>query len=423
LETPKAQPVMRHASPEAGPAAPSPLPPPLPQRDPAKPAAERLPRIGEVVSGRYRVSKFLGMGGMGKVMAAEHVVLRHAVAIKFLHPHLVQSKTAQRRFAREARASAVLSSPHAIRILDVDQLPWGAPYLVMEHLEGHSLEKLIFEKRLPSADDAVRWMVQACHALAEAHARGIVHRDVKPENLFLATSASGPPTIKVLDLGLAKWLEDDALSATGETATNAAVGSPQYMSPEQILGKPVDHRADLWALGVTLYELLAGRPPFVARTVQDLFRRILHAPVRSLAELRPDLSPALVAVVMRCLERERGRRWPSATDLASALAATLPEGGVLAARVTSAPPPVRTERSSTTPFVREIRTDAPSAGRRHPRALLAVLAVATIGAVALSTFALAATARAALHHASAAPPPPATTLPAPAASAKPPADF
>jgi serine/threonine protein kinase len=379
---------------------------------------ERLPRIGEVVSGKYRMTKFLGMGGMGKVMAAEHVVLRHAVAIKFLHPHLATSRMAQRRFAREARTTALLRSPHAVRILDVDQLPWGAPYLVMERLEGHSLEKPIFEKQPPSATDAVKWTIQACHALAEAHARGIVHRDIKPENLFLARMPSGEAAIKLLDLGLAKWLEEDGLASTGETATNAAVGSPQYMAPEQIRGEPVDHRVDLWALGATLYELLTCRPPFVASNVQDLFRHILHAPVRSLGELRPDLPRALVAVVMRCLERDPARRWASASELAAALDAAMPRAPVPPDRVSARVP---AERVSAPSFAHVVSVARPaSTGARG--ALFAVLAVATVVLAAVSTFALGVAARNALRG-TATLPAAAATLPSPAAHAKRPADF
>jgi len=180
----------------------------------------RLPRPGEVVDGKYRVVRVLGKGGMGVVLEADHLVLGHRVALKFLHPSLVETEAAK-RFAHEARAAAGLRSDHATRIYDVDRLPWGAPYIVMEHLEGASLERVLVERGPIPWQEAVAWMAQACRAVAEAHARAIVHRDLKPANLFL-TRHRGEALVKVLDFGLAKSLDRSApADAETEGATAA----------------------------------------------------------------------------------------------------------------------------------------------------------------------------------------------------------
>jgi serine/threonine-protein kinase len=251
---------------------------------------------------------------------SEHLVLRSEVAIKFLHPHLVDNRTASARFAYEARAAASLKSVHATRVLDVDRDEDGRPFLVMELLEGTSLDRVADAARIPLPHDVVvRWVVQACDAIAEAHERGIVHRDIKPANLFLSRGKSGEDIVKVLDFGLAKCL-DDTIDATCGTRL---LGSPQYMSPEQIRGERVGPASDIWSIGATIYELLTGRTPHVGRDVQSLFASILDDPPPRLRTLRPDIPHRLEAVVMRCLSLPPPARPSTVRELARELLQSL----------------------------------------------------------------------------------------------------
>jgi tRNA A-37 threonylcarbamoyl transferase component Bud32 len=281
---------------------------------PLRRPAGRAP--GDVIADKYRLCDTLGSGGMGRVYAAYHLMLDTKVALKFMHPHLLSDPVAVGRFAREARAAATLKSAHAARILDVDQLPSSELYIVMEYLEGSSLEMVAASGRgLPIAD-AVRHVLQACDALAEAHAQGIVHRDVKPANLFLTRGGSGPSMIKVLDFGLAKSMSAEAFVS----GSPEALGTPKYMSPEQIRGaRDVDARTDVWSIGVTLYELLAGRAAFDGHAASVVFERILAGAFAPLRTHRPDVSPLLASVVDRCLARDRAARFASINDVAAAL--------------------------------------------------------------------------------------------------------
>lgn len=274
-----------------------------------------VPVEGEVLAGKYRVERVLGKGGMGVVVAATHLQLGLRVAIKFLLEDA--SKETVSRFIREARAAVRLKSEHAARVLDVGDLPDGAPYMVMEYLEGNDLSHLVRSQgALPTAE-AVLYVLHTCEAMAEAHSIGIIHRDLKPANLFLTRGADGALTIKVLDFGISKTLTgSDAVAMQTLTDPNAPIGSPQYMAPEQIVdGRSVDARADLWALGVILYELLSGQPPFDAASISHLFVKILHEPQRPLSEMRPDLPEALVGVIAACLTKDPGLRVASCAEL------------------------------------------------------------------------------------------------------------
>jgi serine/threonine protein kinase len=280
----------------------------------ARPLA-RPARVGDVVSGKYRLVATLGRGGMGSIFLAKHLALETTVALKFMHPHLARDRVAVARFAREARAAATLKSEYAARIIDVSTRESGEPYIVMEHLEGSSLDA-IAKCGLPIAD-AVKYCAQASDALEEAHSRGIIHRDVKPANLFLTTSKTGQSMIKVLDFGLAKSDADPDLVQSG---VMHSLGTPQYMSPEQIRGGSVDARTDVWSLGATLYELLAGRPAFDGASGVIVFARILQGNTTPLKSIRPEVSEGLVAIIDRCLMRNPGERFASMSDLALALA-------------------------------------------------------------------------------------------------------
>ncbi len=277
---------------------------------------------GEVVLKKYRVERLLGMGGMGIVAEATHLGLDQRVAIKFMLPGKDPGSDQYARFIREARASVRLTSPHVARVLDVGTLDSGAPYMVMELLQGRDLEAVLKERGPLPIDEAAELILQACEAVAEAHAIGIVHRDLKPANLFLTRTKSGLPCVKVIDFGMSK-ASNDALKLTQR---EEILGSPLYMSPEQMRSSAaVDARSDVWALGATLYQLVAGTTPFDARVIQELCAKVWFEPYTPLAQRRPDAPPGFEqAVIARCLEKEREKRFQSVLDLAKALAPYAP---------------------------------------------------------------------------------------------------
>ncbi len=233
--------------------------------------------IGDVVGGKLRIERIVGRGGMGIVAIATHLALEQKVAIKVLHEQLAADPATVERFLREARTPMRLKSDHVCRVLDVGQLDGGAPYIVMELLEGSDLAALVkLRGALPIAT-AVDYVLQACVAVAEAHALGIVHRDLKPANLFVTRRVDGSPLVKVLDFGIAKVPSRG--DNTQLTQTAAVMGSPGYMSPEQLRSaKDVDARTDVWALGAILYELVSARLPFPADSVTELAVKIAVDP-------------------------------------------------------------------------------------------------------------------------------------------------
>ncbi|HTQ05693.1 MAG TPA: serine/threonine-protein kinase [Polyangiaceae bacterium] len=277
----------------------------------------RPPEPGQILAGKYRVERVLGQGGMGMVIAAHHLQLDERVALKFLLPEASINGEAVKRFVREARAAVKIKSDHVARVSDVATLDDGTPYLVMEYLEGADLSSEL-ERRGPLAvDEAVELLLQACEAIAEAHSLGIVHRDLKPANLFLTRRAGGAPWVKVLDFGISKLSRGPDV---GMTSTTAVMGSPLYMSPEQIRAtREVDARADLWALGVILYELLCGRLPFRGDTLPQLSVNIAVEPPEPFPAL-VGVPAALELVVFRCLEKDRERRYNNVAEFAYALA-------------------------------------------------------------------------------------------------------
>jgi eukaryotic-like serine/threonine-protein kinase len=278
-------------------------------------------KAGDVLANKYRVDRVLGVGGMGVVVAAHHLQLDDRVAIKFLLPDTLSNQEAVGRFAREARAAVKIKSEHVARVTDVGTLENGAPYMVMEYLEGVDLSGWVAERGVLPVERAVDFMLQACEAIAEAHALGIVHRDLKPANLFVARLPGGVDSVKVLDFGISKLT---GLSASGgessQTKTSALMGSPLYMSPEQMQSsKSVDSRGDIWALGVILYEVLTGAAPFVADTMPELVLSIMSSTPPTLRSHRPELPEGLDAVISRCLEKDRNKRIQTVGELAHAL--------------------------------------------------------------------------------------------------------
>ncbi|WP_437738600.1 protein kinase domain-containing protein [Sorangium sp. So ce1335] len=284
-------------------------------------SAADIPRIGDVFAQRYRLERSLGRGSMGAVFAAEHVSLRQRVAVKFLLPKAKDFPGASARFLREARAAAAIRSEHVARVIDVGTAEIGLPFLVMEYLRGRDLQQVLDARGPLPVSEAVDYVLQSCEAVAEAHARGIVHRDLKPGNLFLTSGPSGVPLVKVLDFGLSKSADDAAEQDGKLTASEMMLGSPCYMSPEQVrCTKDVDARTDVWSLGVILYQLLTARFPFEAPSISALFVAIATEPATPPRVHRWELPVHLEDVILRCLEKDVQRRIQSVVELSRALA-------------------------------------------------------------------------------------------------------
>jgi len=271
--------------------------------------------LSETLLDKYRVESVLGVGGMGAVVAARHLKLDQVVAIKVLLPDKLEEPEFVARFEREARASASIQSDHIVKVTDVGTLDSGTPYLIMERLEGEDLQTLLRLRRSLPIDEALEIVMQTCEVLSEAHALGIVHRDLKPANLFCVPRPDGRPFVKVLDFGISKLMGEEL------TAVHGLMGSPAYMSPEQIrAAESVDARADIWAIGVVLYEMLTGFVPFNARTLPGILTSIAIQPAPPIRRFRLDVSPGLESVVQKCLEKDPSNRYASANELMDALA-------------------------------------------------------------------------------------------------------
>lgn len=284
---------------------------------------------GEVIAGKFRVERVLGAGGMGVVVEARDIDLDDRVALKLLLPAALERPDIVARFRREARAAVKIKSEHIARVLDVGTREDGSPFIVMEYLEGYDLSKPIRKNGRLSIPTAVDYILQACEALAEAHVLGIVHRDIKPPNLFLTLRADGSPCIKVLDFGISKVIggldTPDGVDIPEATLTQTSVvlGSPRYMAPEQISKpKSVDARADIWGIGTTFYRLVTGAAPYEGNTLPEIFAAILMTPDGpTLIHARVPTAPAeLDAVIRRCIRINPADRWPNIGDFATALA-------------------------------------------------------------------------------------------------------
>ena len=277
---------------------------------------------GQIIADKYLVERVIGQGGMGVVVAARHIELDDRVAIKFLSEGVMGNGEAVARFAREARASVKIKSEYVARTLDVGRLENGAPYMIMEYLEGADLADRVQKQGPLTIESAIGFMLETCEALAEAHAMGIIHRDLKPSNLFVIRKSDGTESIKLLDFGISKITRAlDSGSGLDMTRTAAIMGSPLYMSPEQLTSsRNVDARTDIWSLGATLFELLTGKPPFVAETIAELGAKVLTYPTPSVRKLRPDVPQELDLVIQLCLAKSAPDRWLNVAELALALA-------------------------------------------------------------------------------------------------------
>jgi eukaryotic-like serine/threonine-protein kinase len=273
-----------------------------------------------VLVGKYRVERVLGAGGMGVVVAAHHLTLDEKVAIKFLLPEMVEDAVSASRFLREARAAVKIKSEHVARVFDVGTLESGAPYMVMEFLEGGDLAGWLRERGPLPIEQTIEFVLQACVAVAEAHRLGIVHRDLKPANLFCIRRPDGQLAIKVLDFGISKMTGVEGAVSGADTGPATLMGSPFYMSPEQMRSATdVDAGTDIWALGVLLHELLSGKVPFHGQTIAEVATKIAVEAPQPLRALRPEVPAGIEAAVLRCLEKNRKKRFASVGALATAL--------------------------------------------------------------------------------------------------------
>lgn len=301
------------------------------------------PLLGTLVSGRYRVKKLLGEGGMGQVYLAEHEAIEKTVALKVLKREYSQKADIVTRFQQEAISASRIKHPNVLDVFDFGQLEDGSFYLAMEFLEGHDLADDLQKVRMMPADRGVRIALQICRALAAAHAKGVVHRDMKPENVFLQRTGDGEEVVKIVDFGIAQLRSQEEAAASEPkrrrlTKTGMIFGTPEYMSPEQAAGKKADLRVDIYAVGVILYEMFTGAVPHTGETFMAVLAATLSDPVPPMRSVAPELSisPELEAVVLRALAKQPDERFASMSEVAHALLAT-PEGARVGGRMGSIP--------------------------------------------------------------------------------------
>ena len=313
---------------------------------------------GDVVAGKYKIVRIIGEGGMGIIVEALHQKLDQRVAIKFHRPQASGSDESVARFLREAKASAQIRSEHVVRVTDVAMLDDGTPYFVMEYLEGRDLDAVIQGDGPLTVSAALDYTLQVCEALAEAHSLGIIHRDLKPANLFLSHRVDGTVVIKLLDFGISKTLPKGTEAELNMTKTRALMGSPLYMAPEQMRStRSVDHRADIWSLGVLMHEMLTGETPFEGETLPEVCSSIAADDPIPLSTKRHDAPSQLEDAILRCLEKDPEHRFADVAELAMALATIAPpEASRSVERI------VRLQRGQGT-------TPPPPATSIHPRRL------------------------------------------------------
>jgi serine/threonine-protein kinase len=293
-----------------------------------------LPLHGDVIASKYRVERLIGMGGMGVVVAARHIELDERVAIKMLLPHLPATGEPAARFLREAKAAIRIKNEHVVRVLDVGRTDTGSPYIVMEYLDGQDLGQLLERTGPLPVEDTVDYVMQACEAIAAAHALGIVHRDLKPANLFLAAASDGTAFVKVLDFGISKIAETASSQQPGLTSTATVMGTPCFMSPEQLRStRDVDARADIWSMGAILHALMTGTPPYDGESNADVSAKIIRDAPTPLRVLRAEVPADLEAIVLRCLEKDPARRFTDVASLAEALSRVTPRDSSKASAV------------------------------------------------------------------------------------------
>jgi serine/threonine-protein kinase len=278
---------------------------------------------GLVVAGKYRVERLLGEGGMGSVWAGRHVTLGQLVAIKFVHPHLAFSAEARRRFDNEAKAAARIKSRHAVAVYDHGVSESGQPYIVMEYLEGESLERAIRRRGKLPLPEVAQIVAQSARALSRAHESQVVHRDLKPDNIFLAQDGEGNQlgySVKLVDFGIAKLVQDEAETGAASTQAGAVVGTPHYMSPEALTAvAPVSAASDVWSLGACAFAAACGSVPFAGDAIGDVVLKVCSAPLPVPSKLEPSLPKSFDAWFHKCCARPLSARFKTAAEAADAL--------------------------------------------------------------------------------------------------------
>jgi len=278
---------------------------------------------GTTIAGRYLVERLIGQGGMGTVWAGRHVTLDQLVAIKFVHPKLAGSAEALRRFDTEAKAAARIKSRHAVAVYDHGVTEAGQPYIVMEYLEGESLEDAIHRRGKLPLNEVAEIVQQAARALNTAHAAGIVHRDLKPDNIFLARDSEATArgyAVKLVDFGIAKIVHDEAASGASATQAGMVLGTPHYMSPEALTSSaPVSVASDIWSLGACAFSAAVGRVPFEGDAIGDVVLKVCAAPLPVPSQLQPSLPKSFDAWFERACSRDPKKRFASVVELADAL--------------------------------------------------------------------------------------------------------
>lgn len=279
--------------------------------------------VGTILSDRYRILRRIGEGGMGLVYEAEHITIEKRIALKVLRDDFSSRPEVVQRFKQEAKSASRIGNEHIVDISDFGVTPSGASYFAMELLEGEDLATVLEREEAVPLERAVDILLQCCKALGAAHAKGIVHRDMKPENIFLTVREGRSDFVKLVDFGIAKMSEVETAGAPGRklTKTGMIFGTPEYMSPEQAAGKPLDHRVDLYALAVILFELLTGRVPFVGDTFMGILTQQMFEDPPPFEEVNPHVSipPAVKAFVLRGLAKEPDERFQSCDAMAQAL--------------------------------------------------------------------------------------------------------
>lgn len=372
---------------------------PLVHASASEAAADADPMLGQVLAGRFTVRSRLGSGSMGTVYRATQAPIGREVALKILRTDRAVDDASRARFLREARANSALTSPNTVTVFDFGQSENGEFYLAMELLEGESVGERIRRLGRLGVADSLEVAQQALRSLAEAHAKGIIHRDLKPDNLFFARvpaveeeHASGPhEVVKVLDFGVAKMLRDDGDGAMDavETQAGTVFGTPRYMSPEQAQGKPLDARTDIYSLGVILYHMLTGSPPFTDDDAIVVMARHIKSnpvPLREAAPYAPSISAEVEAIVMRALSKEPDARPASAEEMLAELRYVAEQVASRASGVRSsvAPPEGAPARGRAAEDTWRGPSLAPSGrrGRRWPLFAAAGVGVGVVGALA-----------------------------------------
>lgn len=276
--------------------------------------------IGTIINHKYKIEGFVGRGGMSVVYRARHLLMGCDVALKLLRPQLIADNNSSLRFQIEAKAVSSLTHKNIIRMFEFGLTEDDCPFLAVEFLSGSVLSDILEEYGAVAPETALNWFCQIGEALVEAHASGVIHRDLKLSNIMIGTENDGAEAVKLLDFGIAKMILENA-EQSRLTQTGEVFGSPMYMSPEQCLGKDIDHRSDIYSFGTLMYEMLSGTPPILGENVLDTIRKQLSDSPRPLKELAPDVSESLEYIVMRCLDKDPAWRYQSAKDLLADLLA------------------------------------------------------------------------------------------------------